>query len=695
MKYDSERALELLRKGCGDPSAVFREGQEEAIRHLIEGGGRMLVIQKTGWGKSSVYFIATKLLREAGHGPALLISPLLALMRNQISDAQCMGVSAATINSSNYHQWAAIDADMKAGRVDILLISPERLASDKFRDGIFASIAASTPLLIIDEAHCISDWGHDFRPHYRQIERIIRSLPANVRVLATTATANHRVMDDLSVVLGPKLEVSRGDLGRQSLTLQTITLPTYAERLAWLAERLGKIHGHGIIYTLTTRDAEQVAKWLQIRGFTAEAYTGVTGSTREQLEQALLDNKVKVLVATSALGMGFNKPDLSFVIHFQAPGSVVAYYQQVGRAGRALDQAYGIMLGGDGDDSINDWFVQSAFPTKKEASCLLDLLSRADRGMTSDELMEAANISPARLEKTIELLALESPAPLIEEGGRLYRTAQDVSDAFWVRARRLTELRMSECREMRAYQMLPFGEHMAFLIRSLDGDPEKVSAPRLPPLSSATDSALVEEAATYVRENRYSIPPRWEWPKGGLPKYGIQARLGPRSIGKNLQASPGRVLSEWGDAGWSPHVKRGKYDVGDFSEELVGASAQLIAAWAPQPALEWVTCVPSLRHPKLVPSFAARLAERLGLPFVPLIEKTDDRPPQKSMNNDALQVRNVDGSLRLNGNVATGAVLLVDDMVDSRWTMTVCAWLLRSAHSGEVFPFALARAGRG
>ena len=680
---------------CGDPSATFREGQEEAISGLVEGNGRLLVVQKTGWGKSAVYFIATKLLREANRGPALLISPLLALMRNQISDAQRMGLKAVTINSSNSNQWSTINAEIAAGRVDILLISPERLANKKFQDGVFANIAANTPLLIVDEAHCISDWGHDFRPHYRQIERIIRSLPGNVRVLATTATANNRVMEDLTAVLGPNLKVSRGDLGRRSLTLQTITLPSYGERLAWLAQQMGRIDGHGIIYTLTTRDAESVAEWLRRQGFAAESYTGSTGPTREYLEQALLENKVKALVATSALGMGFNKPDLSFVIHFQSPGSVVAYYQQVGRAGRAVDDAYGIMLGGDGDDTINEWFVQSAFPTQGEVSLVLERLSQASRGMTSGELLETANISPIRLEKTVELLSLESPAPLVEENGRLYRTASDVPNTFWERARRLTELRLRECEEMREYQALPFGTHMAFLVRSLDGDPGGVAAPRLPELADAIDSKLLDEATSYVRANQHTIQPRKEWPRGGLPKYGIHAPLGPRAIGADHRASPGLVLSEWGDFGWAPMVKKGKYEAGEFGDDLVEASADLIADWAPQPPLQWVTCVPSLRHPRLVPSFTSRLAKRLGLPFIPLIEKTEDRPPQKSLKNSPLQVKNVDGSFRLNSEVFQGAVLLVDDMVDSRWTMTVCAWLLRSEGSGEVFPFALARAGRG
>ena len=328
----------------------------------------MLVIQKTGWGKSFVYFIATKLLREAGNGPALLISPLLALMRNQVAAAERMGVRAATINSENKDDWATVEAGLANGETDILLISPERLANEHFRTEVLAGIAAQIAMLVIDEAHCISDWGHDFRPHYRLLERIVKTLPANLRLLATTATANNRVMDDLAAVLGPMLKVSRGDLNRSSLSLQTIRLPSQAQRLAWLAEQLASLQGHGIIYTLTVRDANQVAQWLQSLGFKVQAYTGETGERREQLEQALLDNQVKALVATTALGMGYDKPDLAFVIHYQMPGSVVAYYQQVGRAGRALDSAYGVLLSGLEELNIVDWFIRTAFPTRQEVA---------------------------------------------------------------------------------------------------------------------------------------------------------------------------------------------------------------------------------------------------------------------------------------------------------------------------------------
>ena len=302
MTYNAQRMIELLRLGAGQPDTRFREGQEEAIRHIVEGRGRLLVVQKTGWGKSFVYFIATKLLREAGQGPALLISPLLALMRNQIAAAVRMGVRAVTINSDNQDDWEGVETAIRRDEMDILLISPERLANERFRNEVLASVAERIALLVIDEAHCISDWGHDFRPHYRLLERIVRTLPPNLRLLATTATANNRVMNDLGTVLGPNLDVSRGDLNRPSLALQTMRLHSQAERLAWLAAQVQALSGSGIIYTLTVRDAVQVADWLRSRGLNVESYTSETGDRRAGLEQALLDNDVKALVQAMASG---------------------------------------------------------------------------------------------------------------------------------------------------------------------------------------------------------------------------------------------------------------------------------------------------------------------------------------------------------------------------------------------------------
>ncbi len=689
MRYKADRSLNLLRLGVRRSDATFREGQEEAIRHIIEEPGRLLLVQKTGWGKSFVYFIATKLLREAGFGPALLISPLLALMRNQIAAANRMEVRAETINSDNTDEWEEITRATLGDNVDILLISPERLANEKFRTEVLAEIGNRLSLLVIDEAHCISDWGHDFRPHYRLIERITRDLPANLRLLATTATANDRVMQDLETALGPDLNISRGDLGRPSLMLQTIHMPSQTERLAWLAEHVPEFSGHGIIYTLTVRDANLVAEWLRSRGINVEAYTANTGKRRPALEQALLDNQVKALVATTALGMGFDKPDLAFVIHFQSPGSAVAYYQQVGRAGRALDSAYGVLLSGEEENRIMDYFIESAFPTPDEVQQVFDALNEAPEGLSLSQLQGKVNISRGRTEKTLQLLSLEAPPPIVKAGSIWQLTAATLGNSFWERVKRLTELRWEEQAQMQEYVGLTSG-HMEFLIRALDGSPNQSAPLELVPLPTAPNPRLVEEASAFLRHISRPIEPRKQWPTGGLPHYHLTGR-----IPDNLQAQPGKALCIWEDSGWGDSVRRGKYQDTYFSNKLVDACIELVRDWDPRPAPQWVTCIPSRRHPHLVPNFAQRLAAALKLPFKPLLIKTKDGSEQKLMENSVQQARNVDGSFELTERPPSEPVLLVDDMVDSRWTFTVTTWLLRSQGSGEVWPLALAQTGGG
>lgn len=685
MDYDAKRALELLRVGSGIPDAQFREDQEEAIRHVVEGQGKLLVVQKTGWGKSFVYFIATKLLREAGAGPALLISPLLALMRNQIAAAERMGVRAATISSDNTNQWDDVMAQARRDAVDILLISPERLANDSFREDFLPDVAGRVSMLVIDEAHCISDWGHDFRPDYRRIETTVRTLPPNVQVLGTTATANNRVMDDLVEILGPNIRVLRGDLNRPSLLLQTIWMPSQAERLAWLSERLSEISGSGIIYTLTRRDANVVSRWLKSQGHNAPAYMGGSRNQeareeRVRLEDELLHNCVKALVATTALGMGFDKPDLAFVIHYQMPQSVVHYYQQVGRAGRGIDAAYGVLLSGTEDTDIAEFFINNAFPRRDEVDQILTALANARGGLSVPELEDIVNVRRSRIEQAIKLVALESPPPIVKQETKWQLTATRLNDALWERAERLTALRQGEQQQMQHYLTLNSG-HMEYLINALDGDAEAVQLPDLPPLSDRVKQETALLAVEFLKRSNAIISPRLQWANR-------------RHIPSQSQAESGRALCYWGDAGWGDMVKTGKYVDNRFADQLVTASANLIKEWNPQPVPTWVTCIPSHRHPDLVPDFAMRLASAIGLPFRPALAKISDRPEQKTMENSAQQARNVEGSLSiLPKQVMRGAALLVDDMVDSGWTFTVAAALLRENGCGVVFPFALADTG--
>ena len=684
MQFNNQHALELLRLGTENPAAQFRDGQMEAIQHVIEARGRLLVVQKTGWGKSSVYFIATKLLREAKSGPALLISPLLALMRNQIEAVRRMGLRAETIHSDNQSDWARVETSIANDEVDLLLISPERLANESFVSHVLSRIAGRLSLLVIDEAHCISDWGHDFRPHYRLIQRMVVNLPRNLRLLATTATANDRVTQDLSSILGPGLLVMRGDLNRPSLLLQTIRLASPAERLAWISENLARMPGSGIIYTLTVRDAERVTAWLRQERFSVDCYTSETEG-RESLEQALLHNEVKALVATTALGMGFDKPDLGFVVHYQTPGSVIAYYQQVGRAGRALSSAHGVLLSGTEETEINDYFIESAFPTEKEVSELLRALKAQRQGLSVPELLREVNVSKGRIEKTIQLLSLESPAPLTKEGTKWVLTTTDLSAEFWTRAQRLTDLRRKEQRQMKEYVNLQEG-HMEFLIRALDGNPGNVVRSNIPSLPIAPEADVIQRALGFLRRREVSIKPRLQWPTGGLPGLGVRGR-----IPVEQQLSEGRCLCIWGDPGWGDLVRRGKYVDGHFSDELLTGLVELIQRWKPDPFPTWLTCVPSKRHPALVRDLVERLSSALGLPFIQVITCTKEHAAQKAMHNSAQQAANVDGVFAiLPGTCQNGAVFLIDDMIDSGWTVTVAGYLLRRHGSGPVYPLALA-----
>ena len=456
VRTDRNAAHRLLRLQLNSAEASFRRGQWEAIDALVNHQARQLVVERTGWGKSTVYFIATRLLRDSGHGPTLIVSPLLALMRNQTAMAQRLGVRAVSINSTNRDEWPGLRRAVIGGGADVLLVSPERLANEEFVDRVLLPMSERLGMLVVDEVHCISDWGHDFRPDYRRLNQILRRMPRNLPILGTTATANDRVIEDIRAELG-ELQVQRGPMMRHTLELATLRLPTQAERLAWLAEHLGDLPGTGVIYVLTKRDARRVSDWLNQKGFlTRPYYSDVTdedypdrGTYRESLERALDRNEIKALVATTALGMGYDKPDLGFVIHYQAPSSIIAYYQQVGRAGRGISRALGIMLTGVEDADIHAYFRRTAFPDEASVSEVLKALEASD-GLSIRQLEERLNLRYGKIQQVLKVLSVDNPAPLIKDGSRWRRTPSPWSPDR-ERIGRLHAQREAEWREVQAY----------------------------------------------------------------------------------------------------------------------------------------------------------------------------------------------------------------------------------------------------
>ena len=670
-------AHDVLCALVGSSDATFRDGQLEAIEALVADRRRVLVVQRTGWGKSAVYFVATRLLRSRGAGPTVIVSPLLALMRNQIASGERGGVTTVSINSNNRDEWDEIAQRLERDEIDVLLISPERFANSSFRDSVMPALAPRVGMLVVDEVHCISDWGHDFRPDYRRIAQVLDLLPDTVPVLGTTATANDRVVADIESQFGAAMLTIRGSLARPSLVLDTLRMPSQPERLAWLATVIPTLAGTGIVYCLTVADCDRVAGWLSREGIDAAAYSGETDpELRQRLEDRLLANELKVLVATSALGMGYDKPDLAFVIHYQSPGSPIAYYQQVGRAGRALSEAHGVLLSGHEDRDIQDYFIRTAFPPAEIASEIVELLGDRGDWVRIGDIEADVNIRRGRLTSMLKILEVEG---VVARDGTKYRRTAMAWEYPTERIENVTNQRRAEQRVMDDY-LASETCLMELLGRALD-DPAATACGRC---SRCTGSGLpveldrerVVRAQEYLRSQPLTIDPRKMRAEGGR-------------IPADAQLEPGRALSYLGDGGWGGLVRDQRVD-GEFSDDLVDATVRLLRNWSPDPRPRWVTSVPSLRSPTLVTSFAQRVADGLRVPYRPVVTQVRATEPQATMENSAQQSGNVRGAFAVMGPVASGPVLLIDDVADSRWTLTEVGGVLRDAGAGAVIPFVLA-----
>ena len=696
-------ALEALRRLTGLPDAVFHEGQLEAISALVDDRRRALVVQRTGWGKSAVYFIATALLRQQGSGPTLLVSPLIALMRDQVAAAERAGVRAVAINSANAHEWDDVRARLAADDVDVLLVSPERLTNPRFREEQLPVLRERMGLLVVDEAHCISDWGHDFRPDYRRLANLIASMPDGVPVLATTATANARVVTDVAEQLGvggtdDGVLTLRGSLARSSLRLGSLTLPTSRERLGWLLSHLADLPGSGIIYTLTVSGAEDTARLLAEAGHAVRAYTGRTDpDERIRLEEALKNDELKALVATSALGMGFDKPNLGFVVHLGAPSSPVAYYQQVGRAGRATESADVLLMPGHEDADIWHYFATASMPSPSKASAVLNALS--DEPLSTPALESRVDIRRTPLELLLKVLDVDGSVRRVQGGwvatGQPWTYDEE-------RYERIAESRRAEQESMLAYERGE-GCRMELLQRELD-DPTAAPCGRCDVCAGPwypTDATPDAVATASGALDRVGVPiePRGQWPTGA-GRLGVEADGKPVAgkIAADERPETGRVVARLTDLGWGG-VLRELFAAGapdaPLSDDLLGGCVRVLRDWDWAERPVGIVAVASVTRPQLISSVVEGLARLGRLPVLGQLELADGAPTETAGGNSAYRLAGVWGRFHVGPELAdalsqaSGPVLLVDDLVDSRWTLTVAARELRRHGADSVLPFAL------
>lgn len=696
-------AEHLLRELAG-PDARLRDDQWVAIEALVVHRRRALVVQRTGWGKSAVYFISAKLLRRQGRGPTVIVSPLLALMRNQVAAAERAGVHAATINSGNVTEWADIHERIAAGEVDVLLVSPERLNNPDFRDQVLPSLARDAGLVVVDEAHCVSDWGHDFRPDYRRIRTLVAELGDDIPVLATTATANDRVVADIAAQLGVGGNsdvggsndaasggtlVLRGGLDRPSLHLSVVRIDEPARRAAWLAQHLKDLPGSGIVYALTVSAARDLAALLADHGYAVAAYTGQTEPTeREQLEADLLDNKVKALVATSALGMGFDKPDLGFVVHLGAPSSPISYYQQVGRAGRSTERAEVVLLPGPEDRRIWQWFASVAFPDEALVRRVIAALD-TERPVSTPALEPRVDLTRSRLEMVLKVLDVDGAVKRVK-GGWIATGQPWMYDEE--RYGRLEEARAAEQEAMLEYERTTECR-MVFLRRQLD-DPDLDAAGtgcgRCDNcIGSRWETSVGDDevARTRARLERpgVDLPPRRQWPTG-MSTLGIalSGRItdGPR---------PGRVLGRLSDLGWGPRLRE-LLDGPDreVPKAVVDASIAVLAAWDWEERPTAVMAMDSPTHPLLVESLAFRLAQIGRLRDLGVLRRRSGNTEPTAANSAYRVAALIDAWERPDNLGSNGPILLVDAVTDTGWTFTMAARTLVAAGADAVLPYALA-----
>lgn len=679
VNFDNNEIISELKNSYG-VNAQFREGQLKAIQNVLN-GEKILVVERTGWGKSLVYFLSTKLLRKKKSGITIVISPLLSLMENQMLSALKFGLKCEMLNSLTSYKRTEIFEQLKNNELDLIFTSPETLMKNEIQNFL---TYIKINFLVVDEAHCISEWGHDFRLDYTKLKTLVKNIHSRIPILATTATANDRVIEDIKIQFGNDLKILKGSLSRESLHIQVLKNMNTAERLAWLLENLNKIPGTGIIYCLTRRECEFVSSFLKENGINSESYYSRKNPKDEIINKKALElfteNKIKVIVATVKLGMGYDKEDISFVIHYNTPPNIISWYQQIGRAGRNISDAYIFLMSSFDDEARNKMFMMKSFPEKHETEEIMQCIRDSVFGITEKNIESKVNSNAAKIRKALDFLEHDGFTFKHENKYFVTSRAFKYNDEHYekLRALRLDELqqvtdliRTEEC-------------YTKFSVNCLDD----FTARDCKKCSNCTGEDIIENlslsqesikiAKDFMKSEIIIITPLEKLPNGEEIKFKLMS---------------GICLSRYGAEGVGDIVKRVKYSwLSHYPDEIIEIAAEKLFPVTQEHEIKNITFIPSLRN-KLVDDFAERLALKMGLEFSDLLVKTDS-PPQKNMQNDYYQCENVKNSFSIRKDIEIPEkVILIDDIIDSGWTLNICGMKLMQSGCEKVFPFALADSG--
>ena len=654
----------------------FYDEQWLTIEKILK-GERVLLIERTGYGKSLCFqFPATQF-----SGVTVIFSPLIALMRDQVNNLNKLGIAAKYINSEQTREenfqalQEAVDGDLK-----ILYIAPERQEN---REWIEATREMDLSMIVIDEAHTISVWGHDFRPSFRRIINLVQLLPKELPVLATTATATGRVQKDIERQISGDLSTIRGNLMRENFHLFVIETQSEDEKMLWLAENLENIPGTGIIYTGTRVNTEIYNRWLDHNRINSTDYNaGFDGETRKEIEEGFMSNRWKCVVSTNALGMGIDKPDIRFIIHTQIPQSPIHYYQEIGRAGRDGKKTYIILFynsqkdeeGIEEDYKLPKAFIDGGRPSIKRYYKVIDALKEEPLG--ERELMKAANMKQTQI-RVIK-------ADLIDQG--------IVKEVIFGRQKKYEyQFNAPELNTIK------FDELRAFKLKDLDSMIEYIytEQPRMKFLcdylgdkhrndykncdnTSYRKRTVKAKKETYRKLN--------EFRQSYFPELTVESNK------SNLEN--GYASSYYGVSNVGSTIHRCKYeDGGDFPDYLLKLTLKTFGKKLGNRKFDLLVYVPPTVSGDLVKNFAEKISNVLKIPLSHKLTKRHKTSRQKVFQNYFLKKDNVSEAFDYiePDEIKNKRILLIDDIFDSGATIREIGKLLTNYGAVTIVPLVIAK----